>query len=117
MPTWPCPGSPRSRSSTTVNASWGHRAEEPAIGELRIMNWECILIHNSQFQIRTRLHTKMGADDVIGEGVDGAAGHAAPFFENAELARHAPRERQLLLDQQHCQSRIPVERENDVADL
>ena len=47
----------------------------------------------------------------------GAAGHAAAFFENAELAGDPPRERQLLLDQQHRDARVPIEPQDDVADL
>ena len=42
----------------------------------------------------------MLAHDVVRQVVDGAAGDARPFLENAELAGDAPRERQLLLDQQ-----------------
>ena len=55
----------------------------------------------------------MSADDVIGQGVDGTAGDAATFFEDAEFAGHAPCEGKFLLDQQYCDSGVPVEREND----
>ena len=43
----------------------------------------------------------MGVNDVVGQLVDGAAGDAAAFLEDAELAGDAAGERQLLLDQQH----------------
>ena len=46
-------------------------------------------------------HAEVFAHDVVRQLVDRAAGHAAALLEDAELAGHAPRERQLLLDEQH----------------
>src|SRR5437879_2622720 len=60
---------------------------------------------------------EMEADHAVGQLVDGAARHAPAFFENAELAGHAPREGEFLLDQEHSHADVPVEREDDVADL
>ncbi len=48
---------------------------------------------------------------------DGPGGDAAAFVENAELARHAPRERQFLLDQKHRQPFLFIQPQNDVADF
>src|ERR1700681_2089532 len=62
-------------------------------------------------------HAEMIPDHFIRQLVDGAARDAPPFFENAELAGHAPGAAQLLLDQEHRESRVPVEREKNVADL
>src|SRR5438445_12900406 len=57
------------------------------------------------------------ANHFIRQFVDGAAGNAPPFFENAELAGHAPGEAQLLLDQEHRDSRLPIELEKNIPDL
>ena len=46
---------------------------------------------------------------IVGEFADRAAGDAAALFENAEVAGHAPRKRQLLLDQQHRQAGLFVQ--------
>src|SRR6266851_2061877 len=62
-------------------------------------------------------HAEMIANHFIRQLVDGAAGDTPSFFENAELARHALGEAQLLLDQEHRDSRFPVEREKNIADL
>ena len=63
------------------------------------------------------LHTEMCADDVVGQLVDRPAGRRAAFLENAEFAGDPPRERQLLLDQQHRDARVAIEPQDDVADL
>ena len=44
-------------------------------------------------------------------------GHSAPFVQNAELARHAAREGQLLFDQQHGQSFFLIQPQHDIADF
>lgn len=43
----------------------------------------------------------MRAHRFIRQLADRTGGDAAAFVENAELARHTARKRQLLLDQQH----------------
>src|SRR5215510_14706405 len=55
--------------------------------------------------------------DIIGEIADRPGGHAASFVEDAELAGHAAREGELLLDDQNSKAGFAVQLQNNVADL
>src|SRR5437879_2608982 len=60
---------------------------------------------------------EMVAHDLIRQLVDGSAGDAPAFFEKTEFARHAARETELLLDEEHGHAHFPIQLENNVADL
>jgi hypothetical protein len=59
----------------------------------------------------------MVVDEIGCELVDGAIRHTSSLLENPEVARHTPREAQLLFDQQQREAGRAVQRQQDVADL
>ena len=59
----------------------------------------------------------MVSNDIVGQCVDSAVGHAPTLFENQELTRDATRKRKLLLDQEHGDAGLLVQPQDDVADL
>jgi len=62
-------------------------------------------------------HGKMVAHMVIGQFLDGTAGHTAALLEDAKFSGHTPGEQQLLLDQHHGHPGLVVELDNDIADF
>src|SRR3979490_838926 len=59
----------------------------------------------------------MRADHFVCQSADRTGSDTAALIENAELARHAACERQLLLDQQHGKPFFLVQLQDDVADF
>src|SRR5690606_35432450 len=62
-------------------------------------------------------HRQMLPHQVVGQSFDAAAGDDSAFVDDAELARNATCERQLLFDEQHGQLLLLIELEDDIADL
>src|SRR5262249_13675700 len=54
---------------------------------------------------------------VVGQFTDRATHHTPALLENPELASDAPGERKLLLDEQHGDALLLVERQQDVSDF
>ena len=59
----------------------------------------------------------MALDDVVRQLVHGAGRDVSASIEHAEVLAHAPRERQLLLDEQDRQAALLVQADQHVADL
>src|SRR6267143_4240748 len=64
-----------------------------------------------------QLDAQMRADELVRQIGNRARRDSAAVVENAELARHATREWELLLDQEYGNACFLVEFQNDIADF